>query len=402
VSPEDSARAWDAATEGGRALVELDRTLRESNLDADALAAQTARLLDSAEVALETAFELNPFDSRSRLWLSRVYELQARRLGQAEAYHRAIDELEKLARLTPDQHSVFAMLANNYYRLEEWGPAAENYARAEDVYLKTYDLVADGPAPVDSALLYSYIRAQAEMHVRRLDAAPAASAFEKSLRYAPASEDSAYVSGELRWMAWDDMNLASSFARDSLAALEQSGDLEAARDGYDRLLPQLRAQGAIDEVDWRLAIVDYNLGRGEAAAVRLQKLVKRTETDADGVPVDSVYARYLNDYGTLCLNLGRDFLHDRKDNRTALKYFEQATRVVWPRRAVAFLEIATLLQSNVEGSLENAGRALEGEDDLTVDQRKDLYRLLMGLYRRSGEFDQARRFRDAYRSLQDR
>ena len=200
-------------------------------------------------------------------------------------------------------------------------------------------------------------------------------------------------------MAWDDGNIASSFARDSLVALEQAGDLTAARDGYLVLLPALTSASAVDETDWRLAIVDYNLGNTEQSAVRLQDLVRRTQVDAAGVPIDWTAQRYLDDYGTICLNVGRDFLHEQRDNRTALKYFEQASRVTWSGQAVAYLEIATLVQGNVTLAITNASAAMEREADLSVEERRSLYQLLMGLHRRTGDFDAARRFRDAIRTL---
>ncbi len=401
VSPDDSARAQEAVTQGGEALLELDRLLRESELEAEALAQRTAVLLDSAQAALEAAYTLNPFDSRSKLWLSRVYELQARRLGQAEAYQQAIDELEKLSQLTPDQHTVFALLANNYFYLEDWASAAENYERAAVVYEATYDLVPADSVVLDSVLVFTYVRAEADMYIRRLDSERAEVAFRRALLYAQGPEDSTYIEGELAWMAWDDGNIASSFARDSIVAIEQSGDLETARTGYLALLPLLSAPRAVDETDWRLAIVDYNIGNTEAAAERLQSIVGRTAVDSAGAPVDADYERYFEDYGTICLNIGRDFLHEQRNNRTALKYFEQASRFVWPGRAVAYLEIATLVQGNVSLALENAGRALTYEADLSVDERRSLYQLLMGLHRRTGDFDAARRYRDAIRTLQE-
>ncbi len=356
-------------------------------------------LLDSAQTALERAFQLNPFDSRNRVWLAQVYNLQARRLGQTEAYDRAIDELEKLALLTPDQHTVFAMLANNYFYVENWDGAALNYRRAEEVYRQTYDLVVDEEPVLDSAVIHSYARAEGDMHVRRLDADRALGAYERALAHAASPEDSVYVTGELEWMAWDDMDIRSSFARDSLLALEQDGELEAARRGYAELLPELSNRSAIDEIEWRLAIVDYNLGRTDRAAERLRALVARTPKDASGVPLDSTYVRYFDDYGTLTLNLGRSARADQGDSRTALKYFTQATELAWSGRPVAHYEVARLIQANNEAALESAGRALEGEDALSREQRLDLYRLLMELHRRAGNFDEARRFRDAYRAL---
>lgn len=399
VSDADSIAARAAGTRGGAALVELDELLRTSNLDVDALTRRTEVLLDSAQSALERAFQLNPFDSRNRVWLAQVYGLQARRLGQTEAYARAIDELEKLALLTPDEHSVFAMLANDYFYVGNWDGAALSYAEAEEVYRETYDLVVDREPVFDSALVYSYAQAQGDMHVRRLDARRAQEAYDRALAYATTHEDSAYIAGELEWMAWDDMNIRSSYARDSLLALEQDGELEAARRGYADLLGRLSNRSAIDETEWRLAIVDYNAGRTEEAAERLQGLVARTPTDASGVPLDSTYQRYFDDYGTLTLNLGRSARVDRRDSRTALKYFTQATELAWSGRAVAHYEVARLVQGNVDAALESANRALDDVDALSTEQRLDLYRLLMELHRRTGDFDEARRYRDLYRAL---
>ena len=399
VSEADSMEARDSANQGGMALVQLDSLIRTSDLDQEALARESAALLDSAEVSLERSFQLNPFDSRSRVWLAQVYELQARRLGRAEQYQRAVDELEKLALLTPDQHGVFAMLANNYFYMENWDGAALNYEKAEEVYLETYDLVIEAPQPLDSTTVYAYTQAQGDMHVQRLDATRASAAYERARDFALTAEDSSYVNGELEWMAWDDQNLRSAFARDSLLTLEQGGDLNAARSGYAALLPELSAPAAIDEIDWRLGIVDYNLGNNEAAANRLQALVARAPVGPDGAPDGEAYTRYFDDFGTLLVNLGRSFRVEQRDRRTSLKYFTQATTFPWSGRAVAQFESARLLQGNVEAALEIANLALADEASLNDQQRGELYRLLMELHRRTGDFESARRYRDAYRAL---
>ncbi|MGB1779277.1 MAG: hypothetical protein ACPHQP_06965, partial [Longimicrobiales bacterium] len=114
---------------------------------------------------------------------------------------------------------------------------------------------------------------------------------------------------------------------------------------------------------------------------------------------DQAYARYFDDFGTLLVNLGRGFRVEQRDRRTALKYFTQATTFPWSGRAVAQFESARLLQGNVEAALENANLALADETSLNDQQRGELYRLLMELHRRTGDFDAARRYRDAYRAL---
>ena len=399
LAVRDSTGSQDLLDSGGRSLIDLDGLLRDPNLKASDLSERSAALLDSAEAALEMAFQLNPLDPRSRLWLARVYELQARRLERIAAFGRAIEELEKLVRLVPDQHTAFAMLANNYYATERWDLAALNYGRAEKVYLDTYDLALEGSVKVDTVLLFSYTRAQGDIHILRRDATEAVAAFDRAKRLAPTEDDRRYVEREREWMSWDDMNLSSSFARDSLISMEQSGDLTKARAGYVALLPSLQKQRAKDEIEWRLAIVDYKMGSSDQAVGRLRRLVERTVGSTTETDADSMHVRFINDYGTLCLNLGREYLHQRRDNRTALKYFEQATQLPWSGRATAFLESAALLQTNVDAAIERAKEALARVSDLTTEEKKNLYRLLMGLHRRAGDFEEARRYRDAFRSI---
>ncbi|MDG2282812.1 MAG: hypothetical protein P8L45_06800, partial [Longimicrobiales bacterium] len=248
-------------------------------------------------------------------------------------------------------------------------------------------------------MVYAYVQAQADMHLQRLDASRASTGYERALLFAPTAEDSAYVNGELEWMAWDDQNLRSAFTRDSLLTLEQGGDMDSARRGYAALIPTLSAQSAIDETDWRLGIVDYNLGNDVDAANRLQALIERAPTGPDGVPSADGYQRYFDDFGTLLVNLGRRFRVEQRDRRTSLKYFTQATTFPWSGRAVAYFESARLVQGNVEAGLESANLALAEETSLNDQQRGDLYRLLVELHRRMGDFDAARRYRDAYRAL---
>ena len=66
---------------------------------------------------------------------------------------------------------------------------------------------------------------------------------------------------------------------------------------------------------------------------------------------------------------------------------------------MAYFESARLVQGNVEAGLESANLALAEETSLNDQQRGDLYRLLVELHRRMGDFDAARRYRDAYRAL---
>ncbi len=400
VDPAAAEAALRAANKAVGPLNELIKLSQSSDLNNETAMRRQEALLDQAQTALEEAIQLNPFDLQTQSVLARVYTAQAQRLGKANAFQESIDVLEKLTRLRPDQHNLFIALANNYYQTKQWNEAAFNYVKAEEIYLNTYDLVAtDEPVEADSLLLYQYVSRQADVHVLRRDAGAAMAAYNRALELAPGADEVAFIKGEIEWMNWDNGNLASTFARDSLIALEQDNQLPEAERGYARLLQSVQNPKAIDETEWRLAGVQYRIGKGDEAAQRLLSLLQRTAVTNEGLPVDSTYTRYFDTFGTICFNQAMQYLGERRDNRTALKYLEQAVEFPWNGRPRAYLESAKLLRSNVKVAKERAEEALTELDLLTPEDQKELYGLLATFYRTEGNFDEARKYLERYRAL---
>lgn len=397
VAADAALRAANQAAGPLNALIQLSRT---GELDTEQGLRRQGVLLDQARQALEASIRLNPFDEQTQSVLARVYTAQAQRLGQEDAYEASIQVLEKLTRLRPDQHSLFLALANNYYQTRQWGPALHQYERAEYVYLATYDLVPDpAEAELDSMLLFQYVTRQADVHVWRRDAPAALAAYQRALALAIIPEDVNFVRGEMQWIGWDNGNIAASFARDSLVKLEQEGQLVEAERGFGRLLGELATRPARDETEWRLAAVQYKNGNGDEAASRLLGLVQRTPVDAAGVPSDTLYTRYFDTFGTICFNQAMIYLAERRDNRTALKYLEQAASIPWKDRPRAYLESAKLLRSNVAEAKRRAERALVEVDQLSAEDQKDLYGLLATFHRTEGNFAEARKYLELYRAM---
>ena len=396
-SAESALRAANKAVGPLNELIQLTRT---TDLDSLTMLRRQEALLDQAQSALEEAIQLNPFDLQTQTVLARVYTAQAQRLGKSRSFQESIDVLEKLTRLRPDQHNLFIALANNYYQTKKWNEAAYNYEKAEQVYLNTYDLVAsDAPPEADSLLLYQYVSRQADVHVLRRDAGAAITAYNRALVLAPDQSEEDFIRGEMNWIDWDGGNLSSSFARDSLIELEQSNLLPEAERGYERLLRDVQKPTAVDETEWRLASVQYKMGKGEEAADRLLQLLRRTAVTDEGMPVDSTYARYFDTFGTICFNQAMLFLGERRDNRTALKYLEQAVQFPWNGRPRAYLESAKLLRSNVKIAKERAHDAMTEINLLSPDDQKELYGLLATFYRTEGNFEEARKYLERYRSM---
>jgi tetratricopeptide (TPR) repeat protein len=400
VDPAAAEAALRAANRAAGPLNQLIQLTQSGEIDSREGMHRQTILLGQAQHTLEESIRLNPFDEQTQGVLARVYTAQAQRLGKADAYDESIRVLEKLTRLRPDQHNLFLALANNYYQLRRWTPALQNYERAERVYRETYDLVPDpAEALLDSTLLFQYVTRQADVQVWRRDAPAALAAYERALGLAQVPEDIAFVRGEMAWIGWDGGNIAATATRDSLVDLEQSGRIEEAERGFRKLLDDVSTQKALDETEWRLAAVQYKTGRGDEAARRLLGLVQRTSVDANGAPVDSLYARYFDTYGTICFNQAMIFLGERRDNRTALQYLEQAAAIPWKERPRAYLESAKLLRSNVREAKRRAEQALTEAERLSVADRKDLYGLLATFHRTEGNFAEARKYLELYRSM---
>ena len=67
--------------------------------------------LIEAESAFRRALVANPHDEEAHYWLSRVYEMQYERLGQAGAVNDAIEVLQRLVEMHPHVHDYAALLA---------------------------------------------------------------------------------------------------------------------------------------------------------------------------------------------------------------------------------------------------------------------------------------------------
>lgn len=400
LSVEEESAAIRAYNRGAEALAEYAQISQAEDISEEILRSMQADLLDEAQAGFEESLQIDPYDEDTRFRLSQVYSLQADRLGREEAYEEAITILERLVRLRPDQHGLFAALANSYYAVEEWTASAEAYRRAAEVHLESAELALEQEAAPDSSLLFQYAIAEADAHVYSLRAEPALAAYDRAEVYATTEDDSVFVAEEIEWVLWDDGNITNSFTRDSLAQLADAGRYEEARQGFTSLRASVETQGARDWTDWRLALVEYEVGDRDTAADRLQALVNRTEREENGEPVEASHKRYFNAYGTICYNLGLEYLSERRDNRTALKYFEQSTRVPWNGQARAALEAAQVLRNNVSRAIQYAELAAEQEQQLSAEDRQTLFRTLVEYHRRMGNREEATRYAEHYRSLQ--
>lgn len=362
-----------------------------------------SELVENAISAFERALRVNPFDTEVRLLLGELYGTKAIRLNREEEHEKAIDVLEKLVRIEKGEHVVYRLLADNYFSLNNYELAATNYKSAKTTLLETAPLTDSymeygGFTPNDSTSITDYLYFEALSYANLFDAEKALSLFNEAKSYAISDDDIAAINSQIDFINWDDGNILGSMRRDSLITLVNNGHLEQAESGYMELQRSLKTKKANDEIDWRLGVVQYQLGKEDEAADRLLSLIQRTEINQDGSPVDSLYVRYFNDFGVITYNIGVQYLNERNRN-LALKYFNQSTKVKWDNRARSYLSIADLLSNNVTEAIYHAELAEEELDSLDEQNRIELYEMLMDLHRRNGNRDRAMYYRDQLSQL---
>lgn len=373
----------------GMTQAEMDRRHRE--------------LTDQSILAFEESIRLNPFDNQTRRLLAELYGIKAIRLQEEENHRKAVDVLEKLSRVEQGEPYIFELLAINYEALGNYRQAAENYRKARET-LESLAEMTDHyfehgtHLEEDLQAMHLYAYYEGDAYINLLRPREALAALNVAMQLAPTEEDSAIVQTDIDFINWDNGNIAGSFSRDSLAALASAEQYVQAESGYLALMPNLRTQSARDHIDWRLAIVQYEMGKEEEAAERLMKLVERSEKNPDGRPVDPDYQRYFDAYSTVTFNLGQRKLSER-DRRTAHIYFRQTATIPGQNQARANLLIADIVRNNLPEAIRHAQLAEQDIELLNESDRKSLYALLTDLHRRNGDMDQARHYLQLSREL---
>lgn len=411
VEEEQDVEAIEAFNEGAEHYSELNDLEQEDQDMGDAeMERRHEELLNKSIDSFEEALELNPFDNQTRLILGQLYGVKASRLTDRDEHKRAIEVLEKLVRVEKGEHFVYASLAENYFSVDNYELAAKNFDQAGDILYDTARLTdfydehgAISPQDSSTYFLYSYYKGQSYTEI--FDAEQALEAFNKAKTYASAENDLQAVESEIDFIEWDDGNILGSMRRDSLVTLANNNQFAEAEEGYFELKENLKTSYARDEIDWRLGVVQYQLGQEEdkfskleEAAERLNNLYHRTEKDDEGNPVDSDYERYINDFGIITYNIGLEFQNEG-DRSTALKYFNQSSKANWDERARSKLRIADLLSNNVSEAIRYAEKAVTEVESLSEEDQRALYELLTDLHRRDGNMEAARKYRDLWSEI---
>jgi hypothetical protein len=406
----DTVASIEKFNEAGRTLqqaIELDKKAAAAD-DPASLRRQSLDALAKARSVFELSLQFNPFDSNTKLWLARTYQLLAKRFLDEQNYIKAIGILEHLSRLQRDQHPLYARLGDCYLALKKYPVALQNFQKAEAVLKATTvfnlppnrDLnAANIAAATDSGAMFLYLYYQGESYIKLLEADSALAVLDRAKTFSPTPESRAAAENNIKWINWDDGNILASEKRDSLLAQVDAGKYGDAAKGLRKLLPDLRTSRARREIGWRLASLEFNYLQHEAEALHImQTVVQAHGRDSLAVAADTLYQKYIDSYGAMCFNQGQKMLAAKKFT-TALTYFQQATLLEWNYRAKSYLELGKLAVNDPPRAETLAKQALQLSQQLEAREELAALDLLTNSLKRQGKFDEARQYFERYRKL---
>ena len=377
--------------EAVRAFNDGARLLKSHASEPDSVRAKA--FLGQAQVRFEAALNANPFDEETRYWLARVYRTRASAFGEEGAEKDAIAVLRRLFTMDQSRHDYAGILADALERLKSRRAQAE----AANLWRQAAQLAADdtlvAQAPADSSAIFNYYVRGSRASANAGDGELALAALDRAEAWARAADDLELVAGDRSWILWDGGNLATRGKWDSLLVLSES-DAQAAAAGIRALLPDISRESARAEVRHHLALLYHALGRDEAAL----ELLRQLWLESDGADSTSAVHPVVEDFGTLLFNLGME----RKlagDRVAALAYLLQSEETGYSGAARSALEVAVLLNNNVEAAHQAALRAENLIGRLNRKERRQLLRFMVELERRRGDREAALQYLQMLRDV---
>ncbi len=364
------------------------------NSSATTLAEQmVAKILNRAQQQALQAKALNPYDLEIRGLLIQIYMKQGAMTHHSLTYNLAIEELNNLLLIDRSNSSIYEKLAECYYALKDWNRSYQHFQQAEQILLIQAQFrnnaTAETTTAIDTARWIYYLRSQGETKAKLYDAEQAIWYLKKAGELTQSQAIQEELKKYIAWIEWDDGNIRASELRDVVINIEHQGDLKKARGQYLELLPMLKTQRARNEINWKIASIEFNsLKRKDTALRRMLQVVQQIQRQDQA---DELSQIYLKDYAAMCYSVGIDYLRDNQF-RFAYMYLNQASQYEWDHRGDCYYQLALLSQANPAETIRNCKKALEFVDQLSADQVKKINKMLAISYLRMGQFDMAQSY----------
>jgi hypothetical protein len=345
-------------------------------------------VLDSAYKEAAKAKFLNPYNLDVRSLLIKIYLKQGEITHDGIYYTRAIDELNNFLLVDKSNPYIYEKLGECFYALKDWENCYRFFSEAEEILkiISRFKYEADqkAEASLDTARWIYYLRRQGEAKAKLYDSERAISYLTKAKELSASDDKKQEIQDFLNWINWDGGNIRAAEIRDEILKIENSNDYKRARADYIELLKILRTQKARNEINWKIASIEYNLlGRKNEALKRLFQVIQNIKKSNQNHPFHTVY---LKDYAAMCYSVGME--HFSKNRfRLAFIYLNQASQIDWEHKGDCYFQLAVLSCENPAETIRNCKIALNYSHQLSENKIKKIYGMLAVSYKRKGEFD---------------
>jgi len=350
-------------------------------------------VLDSAYKKVSQAKLCNPFDLDVRSLLIKIYVKQGEISHDTIYYTRAIEELNKFLLVDKSNPYIYEKLGECFYALRDWENSYRFFHDAEQILRIVakfkYETNENATAALDTNRWIFYLRRQGEAKARLHDAEHAILFLGQAKELTSSNEIKQEFQDILDWINWDEGNIRAAEIRDEILQLEQVHNYKEARAQYLELLKILKTLEAKNEINWKIASLDYNLlGRKNEALKRLFQVIQNIRQGCQEGPLHKVY---LKDYAAMCYSVGMDHVNNN-NYRLAYIYLNQASEIEWNHKGDCFFQLAVLSRENPVVTIVHCNDALRYADQLSTAEINSIYEILAVSYKRKGEFDTANQY----------
>lgn len=384
--PENEKKRFEKALNSG--VAELTKWKEQtSNGTNEKTQAQAFQYCLEAQMHLENAVKINPFDTNARALLSVTYYTMQRHFNRQKNYEKATEVLERLTRIEKGEHELFRLLGENYMGLEAYKKAAENFEKAEDVLRAT-----SFESPPDTSLLFYYAYTRGDVYARMHDAPRALAELKTASNFAREPQEKQDIINYLNWINWDGGVIANAEKWDKINELEQEKKYELMVNQAQNLLPLLKTENAKITVQQKTAVIEFEfLGRRDSGVERMRLLFEALPPAQRETP-NARSKAILDSFGAMLYRLGVDALEagNRKD---AFAYFLKSTSFTWQHVARSLKEMVGLVWNDPRKAIFFGRRALQAAPGVLSDEETcNLASLMVKAHKSAGLYTAARSY----------
>lgn len=390
ISSADSEKAYRTylmiGTKAYREFNTLYQKIEKKRATTQELAGDMIKFLEQAQQEFEMGLKLDPFNYFLRQAITAVYMYLDPLYPYINDNSSRLQILFNKIYLETDplkKADLFNKIGKIYFNYKVWEKARDNFQ------LAVTNLFEGEIADIDTAKLFDNIYYRGHSQLNLYEDEPASTSFEYARMIAPNEDRSKELSNWINYINWDQGNIHASENYQKALAFNNEKHYDKAERAYLDLIDIIQTERARNEVEHRLAMVQFSyLDKKHEAIQRLWNVVKIFPLDeTTGVPIEASHAEYWESYCKMCLNLANTSYYE--DKKTAFIYFQKASQIESSIRGNAFLNLAIMSINNPDMCLSYCDRSFAYIDKLSEGDKKILFDTYYKAYQRKGDFEAA-------------